>query len=123
MNDRITYIGPSFAIQLPLGKSNWLFDASTGFGYIGYKSKQSFLRDNIIVSGANVGVQAKAGLSYRITPEWGIGFKLIATNGALFQYTVDENGYKKTEKFEDGQGEGLSQIGLTLGIRYYINSK
>lgn len=123
LNDRITYIGPSCVFQLPLGKSNWIFDASAGFGYIGYKSKMNFSRDYLIVSGASLGTQLKVGLSYRITPELGIGFKLNAASGVLYQCNIEENGHKTTEKFEENQGEGLGQIGITLGIRYYINSK
>jgi len=123
LTDAITYVGPACAFQLPIGKSNWLFDAFVSIGYIGYTSKANVMRDNSIVSGSSVGFQTKIGLSYKITPEWGIGLKLIPTNGTLFQYTIEENGYKTSVKFEENKGESLAQIGLTLGLRYYINSK
>ena len=123
INDRITYIGPAYMMQVPLGKSNWLFDVSMSIGYIGYTSKQNFLNEKMKASGATVGFQTEAGISYKITPEWAIGCKLLTTSGTLFKFTVDNNGYKTTEKLDAKNGESLAQVGLSLGIRYYLKSK
>jgi len=123
ISDRISYIGPAFMMQTPLGKSDWLFDLCFSIGYIGYVSNLNFVNLKRSVSGASVGFQSEVGLSYKITPEWAIGFKLLSTDGTLFQYTLDENGHKTTVKMDAKNCESLSQFGLSLGIRYYINSK
>jgi len=120
--DRITYIGPAYMMQLPLGKSNFLFDICGSIGYIGYKSKQSFVDEKVTVSGATVGVHSAVGLSYKITSKWAIGCKMSATNGALFEYTLtDMYGQKTTEKFGDNSAESLAQLSISFGIRHYIN--
>ena len=122
--DRITYIGPAFMMQTPLGKSDWLFDLCMGIGYIEYKSKLNFANEKRTVSGATIGFQSEVGISYKITPEWAIGCKLISTSGTLFQYTfVDANGHKTTEKLDAKNAESLTQFGISLGVRYYIKSK
>jgi len=122
INDRITYIGPAYMMQVPLGRSNLLLDVCMSIGYIEYTSKQNFANEKIKVSGATVGAQAEVGISYKITPQWAIGCKMLSTAGALFQYTVENNGHKTTEKLED-KAESLMQIGISLGIRHYIKSK
>lgn len=119
--DRITYFGPAFTMQAPLGKSAWLFDIGFSAGYIEYKSKQNFLNETFTISGNSVGFQTEAGLSYKISPEFAIGFKIRTTDGTLFQLTtVDNYGQKTTEKLDSKNGESLTQFGLSLGIRYYI---
>ena len=123
INDRITYVGPAYMMQVPLGKSNWLLDVCVSIGYIGYTSKQNFMNEKVIVSGATIGFQTEAGMSYKITPEWAIGCKLLTTSGTLFKFTVDNNGYKTTEKLDAKNGESLAQVGLSLGICYYLKSK
>ena len=119
--DRITYFGPAFTMQAPLAKSAWLFDIGFSIGYIEFKSKQSFLNEAVTISGNSVGFQTEAGLSYKISPEFAIGFKLRTADGTLFQLvTVDNYGQKTTQKLDSKKGESLAQFGLSLGIRYYI---
>ena len=119
--DRITYFGPSFAMQAPLGKSAWLFDIDFSIGYIEIKSKQSFLNETVTISGNSIGFQTEAGLSYKISPEFAIGFKIRTIDGTLFQLTtVDNYGQKTIEKLDPKNGESLKQFGLSLGICYYI---
>ena len=121
ISDRITYVGPTFAMQMMLGKSDWLFDFNAGFGYIGYKSRQSFIDEKVTVSGASLGLHYDVGLSYKIAPEWAVGLRMHLTNGMLSQANIiDKYGNKTTHKMDEGQYEGLAHIGLSLGLRYYI---
>jgi len=121
VSSRITYIGPAFMMQTMLGKSAWLLDVSFGIGYIEYKNKHSFVDEKVTFSGASVGFHSEVGLSYKITSEWALGFKLHSTDGTLNQLTeIDYTSNKTTHKFESKKGESLSQFGLSLGIRYYF---
>jgi len=123
VNDRIMYFGPAFMMQGALRESKWIFDLSLGIGYLKYVNKYNFTDENIKLTGATVGFLSQIGLSYKITPEWAIGIKLITIDGALSEYTLNKNGQITNEKYEDNQREGLAQFGISLGIRYYIKSK
>ena len=125
IKDRITYFGPAFMMQAPLGKSSWLWDMCLSIGYIGYMNKQNIINQKAKFSGASIGFQTEIGLSYKISQKWGIGCKLLSTTGTISQYTVvDNNGYKTTLKLDDDTGyESLAQFGISLGVRYYIKSK
>ncbi len=118
--DRITYIGPAFVMRFPFGNNAWTFDLNVGMGYIGYKEVLNFPDLKGTADGASVGFQTGLGLSYKFAPQWGIGFNIQATSGVLTEMNTEENGVKSTEKFEAGKGEGLGQISLSLGIRFYI---
>ena len=124
ISDRITFVGPAYMMQSPLGKTNFLFDMCASIGYIGLTDKQSFANEKSTVTGNSVGVHMSGGLSYRITPQLGIGCKLSLNNGTLFKFKVtDQYGNTSTEKLDSDKGESLSQFGVSFGIRYYINSK
>ena len=121
ISDRITFIGPAYMTQSPLGKTNWLYDMCASIGYIGYTDKQSFANEKSTVTGATVGIHVSGGLSCRITSQWGIGCNLHLTNGTLSNITVeDQYGGKTTYKLEAKEQESLSQFGVSLGIRYYF---
>jgi len=121
--DRITYIGPAFALQMALGE-NFLFNADFSIGYIEQYSKVTFLKQKETTSGSTVGFHTKVGLSYKLSPQIAIGFELLTTEGVIFEYTAtDINGQKTKIKLEENKGESLSQISISLGLRYYINRK
>jgi len=120
ISDRITFIGPAFAIQAPLRNSDWIVDLSMSIGFMGYVSKIKFPNYNRTASGATFGSQTAIGLSYKFTPQWAIGLKLQTASGILTQYTEEINGHKTTVTFEPKNGESLAQFGISLGVRYYI---
>ena len=123
ISDRITYFGPTFAMQTPMGKSAFL-NLSLGLGYIGYVSKANSPGQNIKSSGSTLGTQFKIGLSFKIAQDWAIGCEMLSTGGTIFKFTVEENGQTRIEKLDSKSGgESLAQFGITLGIRYYIKSK
>jgi len=122
ISDRITYVGPAFMMQAPLGRSKMLVDGCAGFGYLGYQSKHFVINKDGSISGATLGAHMAAGFSYKFSSNWSIGAKFALTSGVIFEYTLtDHYGNKTVEKLEAGQGEGLAQFSISLGIRHYIN--
>ena len=119
--DRITYSAPAFVFRLPFGQNSWIFDANAGMGYIGYYEKSTFVDEYYSIKGASVGFQTGVGLDYKITTQLHIGINMQITSGVIWILHYDENGMKstKTFDFEEG-GEGLGQISLGIGIRYYF---
>ena len=122
-SDRITYIGPAFAMQTPLGKNAFL-NLSFGLGYLGHVKKEDFAGEKYKTSGSALGTQSKIGLSFKIAQDWAIGCEILSTGGTIFKYTmIDDFGNQTIQKFDPKKGNSLAQFGMTLGIRYYIKSK
>ncbi|MDR1155226.1 MAG: porin family protein [Bacteroidales bacterium] len=119
--DRITHIGPAFVFRLSFGRQkSWIFDANVGMGYIGYRENTTFADEYFKYSGASLGMQTGAGLEYRIAPQWSIGINMQLTSGEITELQYNDNGVKTTQTYDAGEGEGLGQISLGIGIRYHI---
>jgi hypothetical protein len=117
--DAITYVGPAFVFRQPFGQNRWIFDAHTGFGYIDYRQNIIFANQYEKINGSSLGTQMGVGLECKVAQNVGIGINILITSGTINNFKIDANGNKSTEKFEAG-GEGLLQIKLGAGIRYYI---
>lgn len=119
MNDMITYIGPSFLMRFS-SNQKWIFNANIGIGYIGYSSKSNFLDNEMRINGSSVGVLYELGVEYKLSKNWGIGANFSCIGGTLGTLHKEENGYKETVKLSKDEREGLGQIRLGLGVRYYL---
>jgi hypothetical protein len=117
--DAITYVGPAFVFRQPFGHNKWLFDAHTGFGYIEYRQNMKFTNQYQKISGSSLGTQMGVGLECKLAQNVGIGINILITSGTINTFKIDVNGNKSTQTVEIG-GEGLTQIKLGAGIRYYI---
>jgi outer membrane protein W len=118
--DLITFIGPAFVLRYAFNK-NWISNISLGVGYLGYTSKQTFPSLSGKMTGATLGLSSTVGIDYKINQHWGIGLNCATTSGLLNSMTKDVNGYKTTIKPDrEEEKEGLGQMQLYLGIRYYI---
>ncbi|MCL2650374.1 MAG: porin family protein [Candidatus Azobacteroides sp.] len=120
-NDLINFIGPVFLMRLPLANEKWTFDLGLGIGYLGYTSKLNFPDMRGKMYGSTVGIYYDLGVEYKLEKNWALGLHVVSMGGTLMNWTVEENGYKETinvKRPEDG--EGLQQIQLLLGLRYYI---
>jgi hypothetical protein len=116
----ITYFGPAFVFRLPFNHNSCIFTANAGMGYIEYREKMKFVGNNGKTHGADVGLQMGFGLEYKITPQFGLGINMLATTGQILTFNTEKNGVKSKETYEAGKGEGLIQIRLGAGIRFYI---
>lgn len=118
-NDLITYVGPAFLMRFSQNQK-WIFNMSLGIGYIGYSSTHKSNGDNLKLTGGTVGFETAIGAEYKFSQNWGVGATLSTNSGLLNSMTVDENGYKRTIEFDKDEKEGLGQIRIAVGFRYYI---
>ena len=127
-NDKITYFGPAFVYRISFGQNPWIFSTNAGMGYIEYREKRTF--SSPVTSstypvrtkfyGATVGVQIGAGLECKLTPHLIMGTNIMLTSGEITKFDYNMNGMKWSETFDAGKGEGVGQISLGVGLRYYI---
>jgi hypothetical protein len=124
--DWITFAGPVFLMRLPLNNKKWIMSAGLGLGYMSYDSKATFLeahpQSHSSINGSTVGSYSDLGIEYLLNDNWGIGFDISTMTGILNQWTaVDFSGHKTTVKpTSNNEREGLGQIHLSVGVRYYI---
>jgi hypothetical protein len=118
-NDMITYAGPAFLMRFSQNQK-WIFNMSLGLGYIGYSSTHKLNGEQLKLTGATVGFETAIGAEYKFSENWGVGATLSTNSGLLNSMTVNENGYKSTIDLGKDEKEGLGQIRIALGFRYYI---
>ncbi|GHT78178.1 hypothetical protein AGMMS50262_20520 [Bacteroidia bacterium] len=93
---------------------------SAGAGYLNYYTKESLNNQYWKLNGATVGFQWGISGEYKFSKNWGIGVDFSMITGILKEARIDENGSKSTYIYEDGSEEGLGQLRLSTGLRYYF---
>jgi len=119
MIDNIYFIAPAFVARYPTKNQKWLFDVSSALGYIYYNHEEIFNKPLGKLYGGTLGFQTAVGVEYRISQVVGIGANAKLTSGVLKSVTSEENGQKQKRSMGD-DGEGLGQLSLMLGVRFYI---
>lgn len=119
MDDMITFIGPLFSVR---GSANqkWIFGASVSIGYLGYSSKMKIGSYGEKLTGSSAGVMTNLSAEYKFAKNWGVGANIHSCAGVLTQIDIDKNGNKSTVKFDRDNYEGLGNITLSLGVRWYL---
>ena len=120
VKDAISYVGPAFVFRQPFGHNSWLFNAHAGFGYIEYRQKMTFTGEYVKTYGATLGSQMGAGIECKVSQNIGIGVNLLITSGVIQKFEYDANGQKTSQTLDIGKGEGLLQVKVGAGIRFYI---
>jgi hypothetical protein len=118
-NDKITYVGPAFLMRFSQNQK-WIFNMSLGMGYMGYSSTHKRDEGQIKLTGGTVGIETAIGAEYKLSQNWGIGATLSTHSGLLNSMTVNQNGRKQTVDLDKNEKEGLGQIRIAVGLRYYI---
>lgn len=118
-NDLITYVGPAFLMRFSQNQK-WIFNMSLGVGYIGYSSTHKSNGENLKLTGGTVGFETSIGGEYKFSKNWGVGATLSTNSGLLNSMTVNKNGYKQKIDLGKDEKEGLGQIRIAVGFRYYI---
>jgi hypothetical protein len=117
--DLIYFVGPVYLMRLPLAKEKLNLNLGIGLGYLSYMSKKTFVNEKSNLYGATVGSCFNLGVEYKIEKNWALSLQANSQTGVLMNWTIEENGHKESYK-ADKTGEGLQQLQLLLGLRYYI---
>ncbi|MDR0507589.1 MAG: hypothetical protein LBH32_12370 [Dysgonamonadaceae bacterium] len=120
-NQYIQFIGPVFSARTSSKDLQWLFDYSIGIGYLGYSSKDTFTSHIYKGDGSTVGFYMGLGVEHKLNKNWGVGVRCSTISGVVTKMNNDRDGIKETITVDDvNKGEGLGQIQLLAGIRYYF---
>jgi len=118
--DAINFIAPTYTARL-LINDRFFLNLKMGIGYIGYTSRATFLQSTTTVSGATLGTHFGVGAEYKITEKIGLYTNFATTSGVLNRLNVNENGRTRVVEFNSGEGEGLGQVAISLGFRFFFN--
>jgi hypothetical protein len=120
--DAVTFIGPVFIAHAPLRSEKWSLVAGVGLGYLDYVDKTTLTSHtyNYRLSGSTLGRYGSMEIDYRFAKHWGVGCRVSTITGVVNRFSEDDNGKKQTIEMDYKNGEGLGQINLSLGLRYYL---
>jgi len=120
LNDKvyITFIGPVFAARVDSKNGRHIFISNVGLGVITYKDISTFNRHSEEITGRSFGYTCNMCYSYMMTDHLSLGADLSFTTGVLRDIKYTSEGNTKVVKLEKENREGLSNLGLSVELRY-----
>jgi hypothetical protein len=120
-NNHIQFLGSAFSARVSSSNLQWLFDFTVGIGYLSYSSIDRFAIHIYKVNGSTAGDYTNLGIEYKFNKNWGIGVRCSLISGIVTKLAIEDDGHKETLTVNNrNEGEGLGQIQLSAGIRYYF---
>lgn len=117
--DIITYIGPAFVMRYSPDEK-WIFDASYGFGYLGYRSVYTHISEKYIQTASAFGMEIQLGLEYKFLKNFGLGINASLISGSSKKVHLNENGHKSTVTAPENQTFGFGTANVLGSIRCYF---
>lgn len=116
----ISFIGPVLTYRGLNQTGRNAFLMSIGFGYLGYQDKATMIED-FTLKGWTLGRLISIGYDFGISDRLSFGPALSLITGTLTKYTMtDELGRTETQNLDKDSYEGLSNVTLTVGLRYNL---
>jgi len=117
---RIIYVGPSMLTRYLLHDGKSCLLAGFSFGYIGYNETYTFENNGMLtMSGSNIGMKLSIGYDLAVADHFGLGVQLVCTAGSLSKMKFDNGVDTITMDLPDEQRESLSNLELSLGLRFF----
>lgn len=115
----IWFLGPVFTYRLLSRNRNNAFIARAGIGYEGFFDNGMVGKEKGTIKGGTFGLLYELGYDFGISKHLSVGASLTLIMGALNSIDVTVNG--KTANYNLGdQREGISNVGLSIGLRYNL---
>ncbi|MDR1202928.1 MAG: hypothetical protein LBL58_15040 [Tannerellaceae bacterium] len=115
---RINFIGPVFSTRLfNRTKKNCLL-LDLGMGYLGYHDKALIASEKLTLKGGTAGFYWNIGYDIGISQNLALGLQLSLISGFLFEYKRSNGTYTEVIKLDKDTRENLSQIALSVGLRF-----
>jgi hypothetical protein len=119
----INYAGPSFYGSHSLGSNENLYLISSySIGYAWLRDETSLLMTNMLTTAGNLAMNYEIGLDYLFHRTIGIGVNLGGFLCHFRKIKQTDGSQTQTTKLEKDDSINVSNINLTVGIRYYINN-
>lgn len=114
----ITFFGPIFAARADSKNGKHLFIANIGLGALTYKDISTFNRHEEETTGRCLGYTCNFCYSYMMTEHLSLGADVSFTTGVLNDVKINSEGNIKAVRLEKENREGLSNLGLSVELRY-----
>lgn len=119
----IWFLGPVFTYRLLSKDRKNAFFARAGVGAIGHYNygKRVKYDDSYFFRGVSVGSLYEVGYDFGIANHLSVGASLLLFSGSISEYDqITGVGYANLAGNENNQGNRLTHIGLSLGLRYNL---
>lgn len=114
----IHFTGATFNICVPSKHNNNALFMAIGFGYLGYKDKGTIKTESLNITGSTVGALYSLGYDFGLSSKMSLGIKLSLIAGTLDKIKYSSGPYSKTMELEDDERESLSQLNISIGLRF-----
>lgn len=114
------FYGPTFFITSNSATGKWVFNAAISIGYIDYVNHFTLI-DRYFLKGNTIGFYYDMNFVVRLDNNIALELRTALMTGYLDQMTMDDGTNKQTINFDSGEGEGLSRLELSFGLKWYIN--
>lgn len=119
VNDKITFIGPSFYIDANDVKSKHHGMMDLALGYLGYNSVSKVSNRTYEINSGTFGMIANIGYRYCFNKYISVGPQVSFVGGVLKSYEIEgPNNFRKRIKLEKDNYENLWRIDLSLGATF-----
>lgn len=118
----VNFVGPSLLGYTRLGANNNIYLVSSlSFGYAMLRGEGSLFNHNILITGGNMAMNSEIGVDYLFHRNWGVGANLGFLLSSFNKVKVTDGIETKVQNLEKDARINLSNIYLSLGLRYYLN--
>lgn len=114
----ITFIGPLIAGRSVSADGKHLFFSNFGFGALLYNNPETFNNISTKTKGSTFGLDVDLAYSYMINDNLSVGADLSCMMGVLSSFEVSSGSNTQTITMDDEKKEGLTTLGLSVGLRY-----
>jgi len=116
----IFFIGPSFGSRLLNWNKKNGFICNVGIGYLGFYDNASLNSYKIVLQGGTFGMAWDVGYDIGLSENFALGFQLSFISGIMTSYKVKTGYGTQTVNLEKGEHENLSNINLSVGLRFNL---
>jgi len=114
------FYGPTFFVTSNSINGKWVLNAAVSIGYIDYVNHFTLI-DHYLLTGNTVGFYYDLDFIVRLDNNIALGLRMALMTGYLDQMTVDDGTHIETINFDNGEGEELSRLEFSFGLKWYIN--
>ena len=119
MQDRITFLGPTFSTRIFDRQKRNAFVADIGLGWLAHRFRATMNSSELYRIDANtVGFHLNLSYDIWLSAATSLGIQFTMTTGSYTNYTITHNnGQEVSVRIENGS-ENISRIGLSVGLRF-----
>lgn len=118
----VNFVGPSLFGYTVLGDNNNLYlTSSLSAGYAWLRSEGFVFMQNALIKGENFGVNTEIGIDYLFTPNFGIGINLGYLLSSFSKVKITDGNFTREQTLDKDSRYNVSNLHLSVGLRYYLN--